>query len=127
MGASMYHWLKHGELRAEGTSITEGIGQGRVTANIEGAPIDDAYQIPDDEALPIVFDLLLEEGCVWAAQAALILPVPCTWRAIWARPHDCHDFVRFRHALSEQIVQSGFFERKGPARPILAVKNLTWL
>ena len=62
MGASMYHWLKHGELRAEGTSITEGIGQGRVTANIEGAPIDDAYQIPDAEALPIVFDLLLEEG-----------------------------------------------------------------
>ena len=62
MGASMYHWLKHGELRSEGTSITEGIGQGRVTANIEGAPIDDAYQIPDEEALPIVFDLLLEEG-----------------------------------------------------------------
>ena len=62
MGASMYNWLKHGELRAEGTSITEGIGQGRVTANIEGAPIDDAYQIPDEEALPIVFDLLLEEG-----------------------------------------------------------------
>ena len=62
MGASMYHWLKHGELRAEGTSITEGIGQGRVTANIEGAPIDEAYQIPDEEALPIVFDLLLEEG-----------------------------------------------------------------
>ena len=62
MGASMYHWLKHGELRAEGTSITEGIGQGRVTANIENAPIDDAYQIPDEEALPIVFDLLLEEG-----------------------------------------------------------------
>ena len=62
MGASMYHWLKHGELRAEGTSITEGIGQGRVTANIEGAPIDEAYQIADEEALPIVFDLLLEEG-----------------------------------------------------------------
>lgn len=62
MGASMYHWFKHGELKAEGTSITEGIGQGRVTANIEGAPIDDAYQIPDDEALPIVFDLLKDEG-----------------------------------------------------------------
>lgn len=62
MGASMYHWFKHGELKAEGTSITEGIGQGRVTANIEGAPIDDAYQIPDEEALPIVFDLLKDEG-----------------------------------------------------------------
>ena len=62
MGANMYHWFKHGELRSEGTSITEGIGQGRVTANIEGAPIDDAYQISDTEALPIVFDLLKDEG-----------------------------------------------------------------
>lgn len=62
MGANMYHWFKHGELRTEGTSITEGIGQGRVTANIEGAPIDDAYQISDTEALPIVFDLLKDEG-----------------------------------------------------------------
>jgi cysteine synthase len=62
MGASMYHWFKHGALKAEGTSITEGIGQGRVTANIEGAPIDDAYQVSDAEALPIVFDLLRHEG-----------------------------------------------------------------
>ncbi|MCH1568338.1 MAG: cysteine synthase A [Alphaproteobacteria bacterium] len=62
MGANMYHWLKNGELKSEGTSITEGIGQGRVTANIEGAPIDDAYQIDDAEALPIVFDLLKDEG-----------------------------------------------------------------
>ena len=62
MGANMYHYIKHGELRSEGNSITEGIGQGRVTGNVEGAPIDDAYQIPDEEALPIVFDLLKEEG-----------------------------------------------------------------
>ncbi len=62
MGASMYHYYKHGELKAEGDSITEGIGQGRVTANLEGAPIDDAFQVPDAEALPIVFDLLKEEG-----------------------------------------------------------------
>ena len=62
MGAAMYHWYKHGELKSEGTSITEGIGQGRVTANLQDAPIDDAYQITDAEALPIVFDLLTEEG-----------------------------------------------------------------
>jgi cysteine synthase A len=62
MGANMYHWIKDGELRGEGSSITEGIGQGRVTGNVEGAPIDDAYQIPDTEMLPIVFDLLSEEG-----------------------------------------------------------------
>jgi cysteine synthase A len=62
MGAAMYHWYKHNELKSEGTSITEGIGQGRVTENLVDAPIDDAYQISDAEALPIVFDLLTEEG-----------------------------------------------------------------
>ena len=48
--------------KSEGSSITEGIGQGRITANLEGAVIDQAYQIPDAEALPIIFDLLSEEG-----------------------------------------------------------------
>ena len=62
MGAAIYSWIKTGELKSEGSSITEGIGQGRVTANLEGAPIDDAYQIPDEEMLPIIFDLLEHEG-----------------------------------------------------------------
>jgi cysteine synthase A len=62
LGAAMYHWFKHGELRSEGSSITEGIGQGRVTANLAGVTVDEAYQIPDAEALPILFDLLDEEG-----------------------------------------------------------------
>ncbi|MBV9991868.1 MAG: cysteine synthase A [Alphaproteobacteria bacterium] len=61
-GAAIYSWIKTGELRAEGSSITEGIGQGRVTANLDGAPIDDAYRISDAEMLPIVFDLLEHEG-----------------------------------------------------------------
>ncbi|MBN9463566.1 MAG: cysteine synthase A [Burkholderiales bacterium] len=65
MGAAMYSWFTHGRLESTGSSITEGIGLGRVTANIEGAPVDVAYEIPDEEALPIVFDLLREEGlCV---------------------------------------------------------------
>jgi len=65
MGAAMYSWFKRGELNSEGSSITEGIGLGRVTKNIEGAPVDDAYRIPDAEALPLVFSLLREEGlCV---------------------------------------------------------------
>jgi cysteine synthase A len=62
LGASIYSWFKTGELRAHGTSITEGIGQGRVTANLNGAPIDDAYEIADEEALPLIFDLLEHEG-----------------------------------------------------------------
>lgn len=65
MGAAIYNYVKHGELKAEGSSITEGIGQGRITANLKGAPIDEAFQIPDEEALPIAFDLLKKEGlCV---------------------------------------------------------------
>jgi cysteine synthase A len=65
MGAAMYAWFKRGELMAEGSSITEGIGLGRVTKNIEGAPVDEAYRIPDAEALPLVFSLLRDEGlCV---------------------------------------------------------------
>lgn len=62
MGASLYNFYRNGELKAEGTSITEGIGQGRITANLEDAPIDTAFQISDEEALPIVFDLLKNEG-----------------------------------------------------------------
>jgi cysteine synthase len=62
LGAAMYSWFKHGELKSEGSSITEGIGQGRATKNLEGVPVDDAYQVPDSEALPIVFELLKNEG-----------------------------------------------------------------
>jgi len=61
-GAALYHFYEHGELKAEGTSISEGIGQGRITANLEDAPIDVAFQIPDTEWLPIAFRLLSEEG-----------------------------------------------------------------
>lgn len=61
-GAALYHYYEHGELKSEGTSISEGIGQGRITANLEGAPIDCAFQIPDSEWLPIAFRLLKEEG-----------------------------------------------------------------
>ena len=61
-GSCMFNYFKHGELRTEGNSITEGIGQGRVTANIGSAKVDDAFQIPDAEALPVIFDLLSEEG-----------------------------------------------------------------
>src|SRR6201996_2162148 len=62
MGAAIYSWIKQGTLEMHGSSITEGIGQGRVTANLEGAPFDDAYEIPDEEALPYVFNLLEHEG-----------------------------------------------------------------
>ena len=61
-GASLFNYYAHGELKSEGSSITEGIGQGRITANLEGIEVDRAYQIPDSEALPYIFDLLEHEG-----------------------------------------------------------------
>ena len=64
-GAALYNYYAHGELKASGGSITEGIGQGRITANLEGFTPDFAYQIPDSEAIPLVFDLIENEGiCV---------------------------------------------------------------
>jgi cysteine synthase len=62
MGAALYSYYTTGVLKSEGSSITEGIGQGRVTANLQGAPIDMAFQITDEEAIPLTFDLLAREG-----------------------------------------------------------------
>ncbi|MDF1635459.1 cysteine synthase A [Mycoplana sp. MJR14] len=64
-GAALYNYYAHGELKSSGSSITEGIGQGRITANLEGFTPDFSYQIPDTEAVPLVFDLIEHEGiCV---------------------------------------------------------------
>jgi cysteine synthase A len=61
-GAALYNYYAHGELRAEGSSVAEGIGQGRITANLEGAPVDTQFRISDEEGLHWVARLLREEG-----------------------------------------------------------------
>ena len=61
-GAALFNYYKHGELKAEGSSITEGIGQGRITANLEGFKPDESFEIPDSEAIPFCFELLRDEG-----------------------------------------------------------------
>ncbi len=71
LGASLYNYYAFGELKAEGSSITEGIGQGRITANLEGAPIDQALQITDEEALPIIFDLIKTQGLVLGGSSGI--------------------------------------------------------
>ena len=70
-GSALYAYYTTGELKAEGSSITEGIGQGRITKNLEGAPIDRAYQIPDAEAVRIVFELTSEEGLCLGASSGV--------------------------------------------------------
>jgi cysteine synthase A len=71
MGAALYNWFTRGALIAEGDSITEGIGQVRVTKNLEGTPIDMVYQITDEEALPVLFDLIEHEGLVLGGSSAI--------------------------------------------------------
>jgi cysteine synthase A len=70
-GAALYAYYTTGELKAEGSSITEGIGQGRITANLEDAPIDAAYRIADQEALEIVFALAEEEGLLLGGSSGI--------------------------------------------------------
>jgi cysteine synthase A len=70
-GAALYNWYKNGELKAEGTSITEGIGQGRVTANLEGVQIDEAFRVEDRDWLPVLYRLVQEEGLSVGGSSAL--------------------------------------------------------
>src|SRR3989442_2629186 len=71
VGAAMYSWFKRGELKSEGSSITEGIGQGRVTKNVAMAMVDDAYQIPDAEALPYIFEMAKSEGVILGGSSGI--------------------------------------------------------
>ncbi len=72
-GAALYGYYAEGELKAEGTSITEGIGQSRITANLEGLTVDYAYRCSDDEALHILYDLVLDEGLCLGGSAGINL------------------------------------------------------
>ncbi len=70
-GAALYEYYKNGELKSEGTSISEGIGQGRITANLEGLKVDEPFRVSDEEALPVVFDLLKHEGLCLGGSSAI--------------------------------------------------------
>ena len=71
LGSAIYNHYAHGELKSEGSSITEGIGQGRITANLEGAPVDEPFQIPDAEAIPLVFELAEKEGFILGGSSGI--------------------------------------------------------
>jgi cysteine synthase A len=71
MGSALYEHYAHGTLKAEGDSVSEGIGQGRITANLEGLEIDMPVQVSDEEAMPILFDLLEKEGLLLGGSSAI--------------------------------------------------------
>ena len=104
-------------LKSEGSSITEGIGQGRITANLEGAPVDFAYQIADEEALRIVFDLVEHEGLLLGGSSGVnIAGAIRLARELGPGPSHRHAAVRFRRALRLEAVQPGIPAREEPAR-----------
>ena len=71
LGSALYNFYQNGELKAEGNSISEGIGQGRITENLNCAKIDKAYQVSDEEALPLIFDLHSQEGLLLGGSSAI--------------------------------------------------------
>jgi cysteine synthase A len=73
MGAKMFKWFTEGKLESEGSSISEGIGQGRVTGNLEGAEVDMPFQIPDSEAIPLLWDVIESEGLMLGSSSAINL------------------------------------------------------
>jgi cysteine synthase len=70
-GSALYNWFRNAELKVEGSSITEGIGNSRVTRNLEGAPVDVAFSIPDTEAIPLLYDLITSEGLLLGTSSGI--------------------------------------------------------
>ncbi len=132
MGAALYAYYTTGELKAEGSSITEGIGQGRITKNIEGAPVDVAFQIPDEEAIPLCFQLLEEEGLCLGGSSGInvagairlakemgpghtIVTILCDYGTRYQSKLFNPDFLR-----SKNLPVPGWLERDGGLKDVLA-------
>ena len=119
-GAAMYNLFAHGEAKAtEGGSITEGIGLGRVTPIIEDIKVEKAYLIPDEEAVPIIFDLLEHEGlCLGGSIGINIAGAVRLAKDLGPGKTIVTVLCRLRHALSVEAVQSGLPAREElPVRP----------
>ena len=122
-GAALYNYYAHGELKAEGSSVAEGIGQGRITANLEGAPIDTQFRISDEEGLEWVARLLAEEGlCLGLSSGINVAGAVALGRQLGSRIAGRDDPVRHRLPLSLLALQCRAWLRdKGlPVFPWLA-------
>ena len=86
LGSGIYSFVKTGEIKLEGNSITEGIGNSRITANMEGVPIDDAIQVNDTEALRVVYQLLRQEGLLMGGSTGINVSAAVTLAKQSSRP-----------------------------------------
>ncbi len=129
MGAAMYSYFTSGELKSEGSSITEGIGQGRVTKNIEGAPVDRAYQITDTEAMQVMFDLLDEEGlCVGTSSGVNVAGAMRLAKDLGPGKTIVTILCDYGTRYASKIYNPAFLREKGLAVPAcLSVPRSRWL
>ena len=115
-GAALFSYYTSGELKAEGSSITEGIGQGRITKNLEGLRWTFRIRSPTARRVQTVFDLLLHEGlCLGSSSGINVAGAVAAREAARARPHHRHDAVRLGDALPVAPVQPGVPALQGPA------------
>ena len=102
-GSALAHYVNHGELKAEGNSISEGIGSSRITANFDRATIDHAWSIPDEESLPLLHALLHDEGLnVGGSSGVNLAGAIHLARELGSGPHDRDRARRCRHALPSE-------------------------
>ena len=120
-GPALYNYYANGELKAEGSSISEGIGQGRITGNLEELTVDFPFQIPDEESVPVTFRPAeargLRDGRLQRGQRRRCQALGETTRP---RSYGCHHPMRLGHPLRLQVVEPGLPARQRPARPGLA-------
>jgi cysteine synthase A len=117
-GSALYHYVKDGELKSDGgSSITEGIGTGRVTANLQGAPIDDAVRISDAETVHFVYRLLREEGLLLGSTAGINVAAAVRLAKQMGRGHTivtvlCDGGAKYQSRLFNKawITERGFLE-----------------
>jgi cysteine synthase A len=122
-GSSLYHYITDGELKSDGgSSITEGIGTGRVTANLQGAPIDEAMRIADAETMHFVYRLLREEGLLLGSTAGINVAAAVRVAQQLGRGHTivtilCDGGAKYQSRLfnREWVREKGFLEAIGPA------------
>jgi len=117
-GSGLHNFFAHGEVRIEGSSITEGIGNSRVTANLAGAPVDTSWQIPDAEAIPMVFELIREEGLVLGGSSGINVVGALRLAAELGRGHTivtifCDSGLRYQ----QRLFNAEFLKSKGLQLP----------
>jgi cysteine synthase A len=117
-GSGLHHFFAHGEVKIEGSSITEGIGNSRITANLAGTPIDMSWQIPDSEAIPLVYEMIRDEGLVLGGSSGINVAGAMRMAGELGPGHTivtilCDSALRYR----ERLFNREYLESKGLQLP----------